>query len=116
MSYLRVLDLTRMIFSQGLRNVCLISSAKFQRDLPCVSTTIKKKKLLLGCVTLAPLYAGERVTSNAGQLGALKEFLLKYCWSDQPKTFRIRLPYAIFGELVQITVTFAMILTMTYQP
>ena len=76
----------------------------------------RKKKLLSGCVTLAPLYAGERVTSNAGQLGALKEFLLKYCWSDQPKTFRIRLPYAIFGELVQMTVTFGMILTMTYQP
>ena len=76
----------------------------------------RKKKLLLGCVTLGPLYAGERVTSNAGQLGALKEFLLKYCWSDQPKTFRIRLPYAIFGELVQMTVTFGMILTMTYQP
>ena len=44
MSYLRVLDLTRLIFSQGLRKVCLISSAKFQRDLPCVSTTISEKK------------------------------------------------------------------------
>ena len=74
------------------------------------------KKILLGCVILAPLYGGGRVASNAGQLGALKEFLLKYCWSDQPKTFRIRLPYAIFGELVQMTVTFGMILTMTYQP
>ena len=39
------------------------------------------------------------LTSNVGQLGKLKEFLFKYCLSDQTKTFRIMLHPAIHGKL-----------------
>ena len=61
----------------------------------------RKKNSCWGASSLpAPsLYVARGLTSNAGQLGKLKEFLFKYCLSDHPKTFRIMLRWATLGEL-----------------